>query len=200
MKKRIQCVYFQSDQRGIDDLKNRCFNEADHFSYFRKGAWTGVLDSIANAEAFQANYPMMVASAVAVYPGAKELAKDVAKTMRFDTAAADHFIETFVTDRRQTNHICRRVICSTKVSKKEIARWEAICGVAGVAAMPHSNVGPFTFVVSDQMWAIFSRFHDNDLRGIEGTDDGMISTLRTCFDREFAALKLQSRRNGSYGS
>ena len=188
--KKIQTECFEVDQRGIDDLKNRCFNEAKEFSYFKKGNWAGILASIENAELFQSARPGITMTPVAAYPGARELAKDVAGLIDVSAGELQAFLSSYVGRRKRKNHICRRVICSSRVNKARIAEWEAVCGYGGVATIPESQVGPFTYVVSDRMWAIFTRFGKNDLRGVQGRDQQTIMMLRICFDREFAGIKM----------
>ena len=191
MEKHIRAKYFEVDQLGIDDLKNHCFNDAKEFSYFRKGEWTGIVASIENAVLFREAWPVIVMTAVAAYPGAKELAKDAARLVGAGAIHLRTFISGFVAPRRRKNRICRRVICSSRVSKARIAEWEEICGGGGVVTIPKSQVGLFTFLVSDAMWAIFTRFGWNDLRGMQGRDKQAITMLRNCFDLEFNAAKLR---------
>lgn len=191
MEKHIRAKYFEVDQLGIDDLKDRCFNEAKEFSYFRKGEWAGIVASIDNAGVFQTAWPEIVMTAVVVYPGAKELAKDAARLVGAGATQLRTFISGFVGPSRRKNHICRRVICSRRVSKARIAEWEEICGSGGVVTIPKSQVAPFAYVVSDRMWAIFTRFGKNDLRGMRGRDQHTITMLRNRFDLEFSAAKMK---------
>ena len=193
MDKRIKAKRFQVDQPGIDKLKNQCFNEAKEFSYFRKVEWTGILSSIENAETFQAEWPMVTMSALAVYPGAKAIAKDAADLVKASTATFRDFCSKYMARRRRKNHVCRRVICSSVVRKTRISRWEDICGKGGVVTIPKSHVGPFTYIVSDRMWAIFTRFGKNDLRGLHGNDSNTISMLRKRFDLEFNSAKMRKK-------
>ena len=74
----LKVKYFEVDQLGIDDLKNRCFNCAHVFSYFRKGEWTGIEASIANAALWAAQNSEWVMSAVAGGATAIRLLKDAA--------------------------------------------------------------------------------------------------------------------------
>lgn len=183
--------YFEVDQAGIDDLKNRCFNRAREFSYFRKGEWTGVEDSISNAETWAAAHATFVMSAVAAGAAAVRLLKDAAVIVGAGRAVLERVKDAYITARPKPRHVCRRVICSSRVRKAHIKEWERLCGRGGVVTIPRSDVGPFAYVVSDRMWAIFSRFGADDLRGIEGTDQHMISMLRNRFDQEFYRLALE---------
>jgi len=188
--KRVKVKCFHTDQLGIDGLKNRCFNEAREFSYFRKGEWSGIAASIANAEAFHVNYPMIVMGAIAAYPGARRLIQDTARLMGASAKTIARVVGKYWRLRGQKKYVCRRVICSAGVSGGNIKEWEAICGEGGVVTIPKSQVGPFTYVVSDRMWAIFTRFGPNELRGLAGEDRDTIAILRQRFDLEFFQGKL----------
>lgn len=50
-----------------------------------------------------------------------------------------------------------------------------------------------SYVVSDRMWTIFTRFGKNDLRGVRGTDARTIAMLREKFDLEFLAAKMRAK-------
>jgi len=191
--KSVRAKWFRTDQLGIDDLKNRCFNEAREFSYFRKGEWTGILASIENAEAFHVAHAMIVMGAIAAYPGARQLVHDAARVVGAGAKKTAEVLSKYWRARARKNYVCRRVICSSGVSKANIRKWEAICGEGGVVTIPKSQVGPFTYVVSDRMWAMFTRFGPNDLRGLEGDDKDTIAMLRQRFDVEFFQGKMEKR-------
>lgn len=189
----IKAEWFRVDQSGIDALKNRCFNDAREFSYFRKRKWAGILASIENAEAFQSAFPAFTMSPAAAYPGAKELIRRAASLVTAGPSTVSETTRKFWRRRHPKHHISRRVICTRLVRTSAIARWEAICGDGGVATIPDSRVGPFTYVVSERMWAIFTRFGKNDLRGVRGTDAHTIAMLREKFDLEFLAAKMRAK-------
>lgn len=194
MRKKIKAEWFEVDQLGIDSLKNRCFNQAKEFSYFRKGEWLGGHESLNNAQAYQVAWPMVVMTAVAAYPGAKAIVEDASKLVGATASTVNKINRRYIARRKRKHHICRRVICSSRVGKAVIAGWEEICGEGSVVTIPKTHVGPFTYVVSDRMWAIFTRFGKNKLRGIQGRDRHVISMLRKSFDLEFNAEKMRKTK------
>lgn len=181
--------FFKVDQRGINDLKNEFYDEAREFVYYRKGEWHGILESIRYAAEWAKQNPQWVAIAVACYQPTKDLVKAIAKATGVGVASIKRYF-----GQKKKHVIDRRVICSSGVFKKDIEKWEAICGTGSVVTSPESQVGKFRYIVNERRYAIFTRFGPNDLQGIIGTDRGTIVTLRDMFNREFITMDLKGKQ------
>lgn len=192
LDKRAMKVYrFQTDQLGIDNLKNEFFNESRDFVYFRKGEWTGFESSLENVIAWIQANPQWVLTAIALYVPVRQLVKDIVEA----TGAAIKLVKTYF-DRRRDHKFLRtvRVILSEgKLDESQIAEWEDICGQGGVASIPKDQVGVFRYLVNEHRYAIFSRLGSSDLQGIIGTDQQMIRMLRYLFDREFIVASIRNQ-------
>lgn len=187
-KRRVSSGTFQADQLGINQLKNDFFSEAREFSYFRKGEWQGVLESIRYAYEWAQANPQWVAIAVALYLPSKDLVAGIAKVVG---VAVRKVRKYFGRPRRLA--ITRRVICSKGIDKSVVKEWESICGIGSVVTIPKIQVGQFRYIVNEKRYAIFSRFGPNDLRGIIGSDRETILMLRQMFDREFIEADIRNK-------
>lgn len=190
-KKSTTVVTFVTDQKGINQLKNEFYNEAREYIYFRKGEWHGVDDSIRNAIQWAKNNPDWIAERTAGYKPSKELINKIKKA----TGANDSQIKKYF-GKRKKKGIDHRVICGPSISKKDITRWEKICGIGSVVTVPKAQIGEFRYLVNDNRYAIFSRIGPEKLLGIIGTDERMLSALRDTFMAEFIIedIKKQCRR------
>lgn len=193
-KKRIQAQAFQTDQLGIDQLKNEFFREARDFIYFRKGEWEGIVQSIDCAIKWVEANPDLTLITLALYPPAKDM---VTAIMKVTGVSSQRVKKYFGRPDGSKNLVTARVICSETVDSSSIRKWEDICGKGSVVTIPQSQTGPFRYLVNEQRYAIFCRLGPNDLRGIIGQDKQTIAVLRYRFDQEFveAAIKKSKRRN-----
>jgi hypothetical protein len=191
-KKLSRSRTFLADQEGVDKLKDEFFDEARDFVYFRKGEWHGILASIEKAASWSQSHPEWVSVAIAMYVPAKDLILEICKA----TGALSKKVREYFTNSRN-NTVTRRVICGKSVGKREIAKWELICGQGGVVTIPKGQIGQFRFLVNEKRYAIFSRLGPDTLQGIIGTDIQIIKMLRERFDFEFieADLRNNLRRN-----
>lgn len=185
---RISARWFRADQEGIDKLKNECFDGAREFSYFRKGGWSGIRASIDNAARWAIVHPRWSQTGRAPYAASDVLLQRIAR----DAGTTTSVVRRFFASQRSPRTVCRRVVCSPRVEKARIAEWEAICGKGTVAVIPRAQVGPFAYVVSDRMWAVFARFGPDDLGGLVGTDRKTILVLRDGFDHEFVVARIRA--------
>ena len=191
-RKKVKSEFFNADQDGINQLKNRCFSEAEEFCYFRKGEWTGIESSILHAlEWAQAN-PEWVAISIAAYTPSKDFLKGIVKA----TGVTINRIKKYF-GKPAKMKITRRVICGKLTRKSKIREWESICGEGSVVTIPKIQTGNFRYILNEKEYAIFSRFGANDLRGVIGSDKQTIIMLREMFDREFIEADLIAKNSNT---
>ena len=186
----ISATSFHTDQSGINNLKNTFFEEAREFVYFRKGEWTGIVDSVQHASNWLQSHPEFVPTVLAFYKPTAELLKSVIAT----TGKTEKKVMSFFSKTPPDKHyVTRRVICSVRPNtKSEIANWEKICGKGSVAIIAKSQAGHFRYLVNEKRYAIFSRLGENSLQGIMGSDKDTIIMLREIFDKEFITTSIKN--------
>lgn len=200
---------FECDQKGIDQLKNEFFENAEDFVYYRKGEWGGIAATTDFVKIYLLAHPGIVVSpmdiypaivtnidkifmCIVAYPGARMLIKDTKKVIE----TIRNIIGKFSTDNKELNQISCRVITSlTEDNKKYIPEWEKLCGKGGVCIIPKEQTGYFRYFVNDKEFCILCRIDDNKLQGIRGKDPIIIKMLRDKFNEEFFIGKYLDEEN-----
>ena len=194
--KNVRGKSFAADQAGIDELKGDFLREAKQFCYYRKGEWTGVAESVRQLSEWTILHPEWVPVALALYRPSKELLSDLRKVTKISVNALESMFFGKRPDRRKTHVTVRVIVGKRRGGKKDMSKWEALCGERSVARIPASQVGPFRYIVNDKRYAIFTRSGPNRLQGIIGGDESTITALRDKFDREFIeALSGELRKS-----
>jgi len=181
-KTRGHCLV--ADQRGIDELKNEFMEESREFVYYRKGEWHGAETSIRHAVEWAKAHPEWVSVAIAMYEPSKDVVPLIAQALGRAASSVEKTLRHYFGPPIPL-HVTRRVIVGKSIRRRVVEEWEAECGKGGVVTIPKSQQGVWRYIVNEKRYAIFTRFGENDLRGIIGNDRTMIQTLREMFDFEF---------------
>jgi hypothetical protein len=182
---------FQTDQDGINKLKNDFFSEAKDFVYFRKGEWTGFKESLEFAVKFIAEHPYWIPVAYAGYKLSKETFSDLIEVTGLSKSKISKFFKE--KPENDNNYVNVRVICGEQDDIEiKIKRWEENVCPESIAVIPKIQTGPFRYIVNDQRYSIISRLGPQTLQGIIGYDQKTINMLRDTFNIEFIKA-FQSR-------
>lgn len=149
-RNRIKSEVFSADQDGIDKLKNEFFSEAEEFTYFRKGEWTGIESSILHALKWAQANPEWVAISIAAYTPSKDLVKSIARA----SGVAINVVKKYFCKPAKMK-ITRRVICGKSTKKLKIREWESICGEGSVVTIPKIQTGNFRYILMKRSTQFF---------------------------------------------
>lgn len=187
-KHEMKAIWFEADQEGIDQLKNKFFNEAREFVYFRKGRWNGFHASLQNASKLIEDHPELVLAASSSLPLEKKIVNDIVEIIGIEREQVIKILKKFHIERHSRQRVVtfRAIVAEGALSKSDIARWENISELKGsIQTIPEAQKGYFRYIVNENRYSIFCRIDKDLLQGIIGYDQEIINLLKNKFDLEF---------------